>query len=66
MHYLGLFCANGETKVVAGVREQINAVLHAIFSVSIEGAASSREVGCKPRIKACIVNTASDAVQTSS
>ena len=26
MHYLGLFCANGETKVIAGVREQINAV----------------------------------------
>ena len=38
MNYLGLFCAIGKTKVVAGIREQINTVLHAIFSVSIEGA----------------------------
>ena len=35
MPYLGLFCANGETKVGAGVREQISTVLHAIFSVDV-------------------------------
>ena len=38
MHYLCLFCADGKTKVVAGIRELVNVALHVSLSGSVEGA----------------------------
>ena len=38
MHYLRLFCADGKTKVVAGIRELVNAALHVSLSGRVEGA----------------------------
>ena len=37
MHYLSLLCADGKAKVVAIIRELVNAVLHASLCGSFEG-----------------------------
>ena len=37
MHYLSLLCADGKAKVVASIRELVNAVLHASLCGSVEG-----------------------------
>ena len=43
MHYLSLLCADGKAKVVAGIRELVNAVLHASLCGSIKGTVISEQ-----------------------